>query len=241
MKRNHAIGHCLLAVGFLAGVVQAGVTNGQFDSDLAGWNVLSQYPSGDPAGVEWTWFGYSSVGAAQFSQYDYFESADSILNQRFLVNGPGDPAYRALSFYLYPEGVSETDSFYFSLQAEYDDGGPTVVPLYTDALLWSSDMVGYPADWPGLPGVTITPETGIGYGWYHVQVDLQDGWISDTRDTYFDLTFRLESHVGDGTLSLVTLDDVALEPAIIIPAPAAIGLVVAGLGSLAVFRRRRAR
>lgn len=241
MKRIDHILASLVFVSVLAAGAWANITNGQFATGLDGWQVLSKYPSGDDAGVEWTsWFGYYSAGAAQFSQYDEADAADSILYQRFIVNGPGDPTtpYTSLSFYFYPEGISETDYLYFSLEAEYI-GGPTIPPFYSNALLWNSSMVNYPDDWPSVAGITITPETGIGAGWYGVEVDIEDGWISDTYDTYLGLMFTLESHPGDGSISLVTLDDVSLN-ATVIPAPGAIVLVAIGLGSLGMVRRRKA-
>ncbi len=253
MKRSGTTLIISIVASLLSTGVRADITNGDFTFGLDGWVVLSQDAGGYPAGVGAGFFGYGDDTSAVFSEYDGAAIADSVLYQRFIVNGPADPAtsYQSLSFYFYPEvfggAPGETDAFYFGLTGEHYSPGDTpdsAAPLSTEVfldreLLWDSNM-GVPAT--GLPiidGVTITPQSGIGDGWYHVEVGLQDGWISDTYDTWFGLTFTLESDPCDEVLSFVSLDNVSLGAAVI-PAPAAATLTVVGLGCMSMVRRRKA-
>jgi hypothetical protein len=217
------------------------VTNGFFDSSLSGWSY------NDAGGVVWSSTGFYDEpdnGAALLQQSLDGTLASSGLWQTFYV----DPGSSSLSFQVRTPVplFDETDHLYIQLLDSTNN--PLLGNPGNDYFFhWKSgkefdadpDKGWIQSETPAGISVTEDPFIIANSYLYSFDIPVASGWINND----ITLRFKLNNDYNDSSETVILVDNVVLNngtPPLVVPVPGAMGLVLAGLAALGVFRKKLA-
>jgi hypothetical protein len=222
---------CATAMLLIAAQSFGAVTNSFFDTSLSGWETNSA------SGVVWSAVNLSNdgTGSAKLQQYGTLSESptSSQLWQRMFI----DAGSQSLTFTVRTPQTSIAETDYLNIGL-FDDSSNSLLADPTGFFHWNSDAGEGTSDtqYFTLEAVSDTENSWMLYN-FTVPVE---SWNND----YVTLRFQLDNCLDpDDPITTVWVDNAELHGTSttpVVPVPGALGLVLAGLAALGVFRRKLA-
>jgi hypothetical protein len=231
-RNGTAVAFCITAVLLIAAQSFGVVTNGLFDTSLDSNPLGWQYNNAD--GVVWSSESLTSDGTGSAMLQRSGDLASSILWQTFYV----EPGSSSLSFQVLapaPAIGDETNHFYIQLLDSASQ--PLLGNTGNDYFFhWKSSSAGWiQSETPA--GITVNEDSSnIDSRLYSFDIPVASSWI----DNNITLQFKLNHDYINSSETVILIDDVALHGTTpqVVPIPGAMGLALAGLAALGVFRKK---